>query len=184
MEVYEERERRRKRPVFDSMITAAKRGKFAVLVVWAIDRFGRSVVENLISSTSTASAFKSSRCGSRRWSTGGPVRSLLIRDLLVGRRQETGSPGRTNPSGPRTSPSSRNEARPTPSSSGSRPARRAASRAELREDHRHHDGHHVRDGKAGSRSPFPRRRPPRGPQSRGRRRRDPPDRNRSVVARC
>jgi putative DNA-invertase from lambdoid prophage Rac len=35
------------RPVFDRMLHEAHRGAFDVLVVWALDRFGRSMVGNL-----------------------------------------------------------------------------------------------------------------------------------------
>jgi putative DNA-invertase from lambdoid prophage Rac len=37
----------KKRPKFEAMLTAARRGQFDVLVIWAIDRFGRSMVGNL-----------------------------------------------------------------------------------------------------------------------------------------
>jgi DNA invertase Pin-like site-specific DNA recombinase len=37
----------KKRPAFESMMTDARRGKFDVLVIWAIDRFGRSTVGNM-----------------------------------------------------------------------------------------------------------------------------------------
>jgi DNA invertase Pin-like site-specific DNA recombinase len=35
------------RPAFERMVKDAKRGKFDTLVIWAIDRFGRSMVGNL-----------------------------------------------------------------------------------------------------------------------------------------
>jgi putative DNA-invertase from lambdoid prophage Rac len=35
------------RPAFEQMLKDAKRGRFDVLVIWAIDRFGRSMVGNL-----------------------------------------------------------------------------------------------------------------------------------------
>ena len=35
------------RPVFDEMREAAKRGEFDVLVIWAIDRFGRKMVDTI-----------------------------------------------------------------------------------------------------------------------------------------
>jgi len=35
------------RPEFDAMMEAAHRGEFDVIVVWALDRFGRSMVGNL-----------------------------------------------------------------------------------------------------------------------------------------
>lgn len=37
----------RTRPAFDAMMRAARRGEFRVLVVWALDRFGRSMVGNI-----------------------------------------------------------------------------------------------------------------------------------------
>ena len=37
----------RVRPVFDRMVRDAHQGAFDVLVVWALDRFGRSMVGNL-----------------------------------------------------------------------------------------------------------------------------------------
>lgn len=67
------------RPEFDAMLDAAHRGEFEVLVVWALDRFGRSMVGNL------QAVLDLDRCGvevvsvNEPWlDTGGPVRSLLI----------------------------------------------------------------------------------------------------------
>ena len=37
----------RTRPAFDAMMLAAGRGEFRVLIIWAIDRFGRSMVGNV-----------------------------------------------------------------------------------------------------------------------------------------
>jgi putative DNA-invertase from lambdoid prophage Rac len=37
----------KKRPAFEAMLKAAKRGAFDVLVIWAIDRFGRNMIGNL-----------------------------------------------------------------------------------------------------------------------------------------
>jgi putative DNA-invertase from lambdoid prophage Rac len=61
------------------MFKDAKRGKFSVLVVWALDRFGRSMVRNL------SDVLELDRIGvtvvsvRESWlDTGGPVRSLLI----------------------------------------------------------------------------------------------------------
>jgi DNA invertase Pin-like site-specific DNA recombinase len=46
---YEENESAvKRRPAFDAMIADAKAGAFDVLVVWALDRFGRAAVENLL----------------------------------------------------------------------------------------------------------------------------------------
>jgi len=36
------------RPVFDAMVRDARAGRFAVLVIWSVDRFGRSALENLL----------------------------------------------------------------------------------------------------------------------------------------
>jgi DNA invertase Pin-like site-specific DNA recombinase len=35
------------RPKYEQMLKDAKRGRFQVLVIWALDRFGRSMVGNL-----------------------------------------------------------------------------------------------------------------------------------------
>jgi site-specific DNA recombinase len=46
--VYEEQASAAKaRPKYEQMLKDAKRGKFDVLVVWALDRFGRSMTGNL-----------------------------------------------------------------------------------------------------------------------------------------
>ncbi len=67
------------RPQFDRMMRDAHRGTFDVLVVWALDRFGRSMVGNL------QAVLALDRCGVQvvsvceSWlDTGSPVRSLLI----------------------------------------------------------------------------------------------------------
>ncbi len=67
------------RPVFDEMMREVHRGAFDVLVVWALDRFGRSMVGNL------QAVLELDRCGVQvvsvreTWlDTGGPVRPLLI----------------------------------------------------------------------------------------------------------
>jgi DNA invertase Pin-like site-specific DNA recombinase len=69
----------RRRPAFDRMLEDARRGVFSVLVVWALDRFGRSMVGNL------AAVLELDRIGVQVVSvrepwldTGGPVRSLLV----------------------------------------------------------------------------------------------------------
>lgn len=69
----------KKRPRFDAMMTAAKRGKFAVILVWSLDRFGRSMLGNM------ADVVELDRVGvqlvslKESWlDTSGPVRSLLI----------------------------------------------------------------------------------------------------------
>jgi DNA invertase Pin-like site-specific DNA recombinase len=46
--VYEEQaSAAKRRPAFETMMADAKRGAFDVLVIWALDRFGRSMVGNL-----------------------------------------------------------------------------------------------------------------------------------------
>ena len=69
----------KRRPVFDGMLEDARRGRFQVLIVWALDRFGRSMVDNV------RDALELDRLGvqlvSARESwldTSGPVRKLLI----------------------------------------------------------------------------------------------------------
>lgn len=69
----------RVRPAFESMMEAARLGKFDVLLVWALDRFGRSMVGNV------AAVLELDRLGvqvvsvKEAWlDSGGPVRSLLI----------------------------------------------------------------------------------------------------------
>jgi putative DNA-invertase from lambdoid prophage Rac len=67
------------RPVFEKMIRDAHRGAFDVLVVWSLDRLGRSMVGNL------QAVLDLDRCGVQvvsvreTWlDTGSPVRPLLI----------------------------------------------------------------------------------------------------------
>lgn len=48
-ETYEEKESAVKvRPEFDRMMRDARRGRFRVLVIWSVDRFGRGALENLL----------------------------------------------------------------------------------------------------------------------------------------
>ena len=78
--VYEEhRSAVKHRPRFEAMLEDAHRGRFEVLVVWALDRFGRSMVGNM------QAVLSLDRCGVQvvsvreSWlDTGGPVRSLLL----------------------------------------------------------------------------------------------------------
>ena len=78
--VYEERVSAVKhRPMYERMLADAKRGKFKVLVIWALDRFGRSMTANL------NDVLELDRLGvevvsvRETWfDTGGPVRSLLV----------------------------------------------------------------------------------------------------------
>ncbi len=58
--VYEEQQSAAKhRPEYEAMLKDAKRGKFGVLVVWALDRFGRSMVGNLQGRSRTRSRRRS-----------------------------------------------------------------------------------------------------------------------------
>lgn len=78
--VYEEQaSAARHRPKYETMLKDAKRGRFQVLVVWALDRFGRSMVGNL------QDVLELDRIGvhvvsvREPWlDTGGPVRNLLV----------------------------------------------------------------------------------------------------------
>lgn len=67
------------RPAFEAMMAAARRGEFQLLVVWALDRFGRSMFGNV------RDVLELDRLGVRVLSvkeswldTDGPVRQLLI----------------------------------------------------------------------------------------------------------
>jgi DNA invertase Pin-like site-specific DNA recombinase len=78
--VYDEQQSAVKhRPKYEAMLKDAKRGRFQVLIVWALDRFGRSMVGNL------QDVLELDRLGvtvisvRETWlDTGGPVRNLLI----------------------------------------------------------------------------------------------------------
>jgi len=78
--VYEEQASAAKhRPEYERMMKDAKRGKFGVLVIWAIDRFGRSMTSNL------GDILELDRVGVQvvsvreTWlDTGSPVRNLLV----------------------------------------------------------------------------------------------------------
>jgi putative DNA-invertase from lambdoid prophage Rac len=78
--VYEEQQSAAKhRPMYEAMLKDARRGKFDVLITWALDRFGRSMVGNL------QDVLELDRIGVQIISvrepwldTGAPVRSLLI----------------------------------------------------------------------------------------------------------
>jgi DNA invertase Pin-like site-specific DNA recombinase len=80
VKVYEEQASvAKKRPAYERMMKDAKRGVFDVLIVWAIDRFGRSMVGNL------GDVLELDRVGVQvvsvreSWlDTGSPVRTLLI----------------------------------------------------------------------------------------------------------
>ncbi len=78
--VYEEQaSAARKRPQFEQMMADAHRGRFDVLIVWALDRLGRSTLGNM------SAVLELERRGARVVSvrepwldTGGPVRDLLL----------------------------------------------------------------------------------------------------------
>jgi putative DNA-invertase from lambdoid prophage Rac len=77
------------RPKYEQMLNDSRRGKFGVLVVWALDRFGRSMTGNL------TDVLELDRIGVQVVSvrepwldTGGPVRSLLIAILSWVAEQE------------------------------------------------------------------------------------------------
>lgn len=70
---------KKRRPEYERMLRDAKRGKFDVLVIWAIDRFGRSMVGNLqdITELDRIDVRVVSVC--EPWmDTSGPTRPLLV----------------------------------------------------------------------------------------------------------
>jgi DNA invertase Pin-like site-specific DNA recombinase len=77
---YEERASSKKaRPEYERMLKAARRGSFDVLVIWALDRFGRSMHANV------GDLLELDRVGvqvvsvKEQWlDTSGPTRSLLV----------------------------------------------------------------------------------------------------------
>jgi DNA invertase Pin-like site-specific DNA recombinase len=78
--IYEEQASAAKhRPQYEQMLNDARRGKFGVLVVWALDRFGRSMVGNLSDVLELDRISATVVSVRESWlDTGGPVRSLLI----------------------------------------------------------------------------------------------------------
>ena len=61
------------------MLKDARRGKFAVLVIWALERFGRSMIGNLSDVLELDRIGVTVVSARETWlDTGGPVRSLLI----------------------------------------------------------------------------------------------------------
>ncbi len=78
--VYEEQASAVKhRPMYEQMIRDAKRGKFSALGVWAIDRFGRSLVRNLQDILELDRVGVEVVSAREAWlDTGSPVRSLLV----------------------------------------------------------------------------------------------------------
>ena len=79
--VYEERQSASasNRPAYDAMMADAKAGSFDVLVVWAIDRFGRSLINN-ITAIAALDAMNIGVVSTREtWlNTTSPLRGLLI----------------------------------------------------------------------------------------------------------
>lgn len=67
------------RPEFERMLKDAKRGKFDVLVIWAIDRFGRSMHGNLADAVTLDTAGVRLVSVKESWlDTTGPTRNLLL----------------------------------------------------------------------------------------------------------
>lgn len=80
---------RKARPAFEAMLASAARGEFDVLLVWALDRFGRDTVGNLLA------VRELDRLGVRivsaqdSWlDTTGPARELLVAVLSWVAQQE------------------------------------------------------------------------------------------------
>ena len=68
-----------RRPAYDAMMADAKAGAFDVLVVWAIDRFGRSLLHNINDITALDALGVGLVSIREAWlNTVGPVRGLLI----------------------------------------------------------------------------------------------------------
>jgi DNA invertase Pin-like site-specific DNA recombinase len=80
VEVYEEQaSAAKRRPEHERMMRDARRGAFKVLVIWALDRFGRSMVGNMADVTELDRLGVTVVSVRETWlDTGGPVRSLLI----------------------------------------------------------------------------------------------------------
>lgn len=77
------------RPVFNQMRTDARRGRFDILVVWALDRFGRSLAGNVSAVTELDEVGVSVASVREEWlEVRGPVRPLLIAILSWVAEQE------------------------------------------------------------------------------------------------
>lgn len=71
--------RKAKRPEFDAMMKAAHRSEFDVLLVWAIDRFGRSLAKNVADLTTLADKGVDVISHQEDWlAMQGPTRGLLV----------------------------------------------------------------------------------------------------------
>ncbi len=69
----------KKRPEHAAMMAAAMRGKFDVVLVWSLDRFGRSMAGNIRDVISLDQAGVRLVSAREPWlDTGGPVRDLLL----------------------------------------------------------------------------------------------------------
>ena len=69
----------RTRPAFEAMLDDARRGAFNVLVVWALDRFGRSMVGNVNAVVELDRLGVQVISVREPWiDTGGPIRDLLL----------------------------------------------------------------------------------------------------------
>ncbi len=67
------------RPAFDAMMLAARRGEFRVLLVWALDRFGRSMFRNINAVVELDRLGVQVISVREPWlDTGGPIRDLLV----------------------------------------------------------------------------------------------------------
>lgn len=78
------------RPIFDDMIAGAHRGEFRVLLIWALDRFGRSLAKNVNAVLELERLGVTVLSVREPWfDTGGPVRSLLIAIFSWVAEQET-----------------------------------------------------------------------------------------------
>jgi DNA invertase Pin-like site-specific DNA recombinase len=71
---------RKRRPEFERMLDDARRGKFDVLLIWAIDRFGRDTIGNLLAVADLDRAGVSVVSDQEEWldTSEGPMRELLI----------------------------------------------------------------------------------------------------------
>ena len=69
----------KRRPEFDRMVRDAQRGRFDVLVIWAIDRFGRTMAGNIQTVLELDRRGVVTVSVQEPWlDTGGPVRDLLL----------------------------------------------------------------------------------------------------------
>lgn len=70
----------RRRPVFDKMVEEARRGGFEAVVVWRLDRFGRSMLANMDSVRLLDAAGVGVVSVKEPWlnTAEGPLRNLLI----------------------------------------------------------------------------------------------------------